>query len=217
VSYDTQVPFEDFLPNLTQYVPDVPELIAVNALRNAAIEFCERTLVWQFDMDAMLAIKGVNTYEIDVASGVKFVDVMFGYYKNRLIIPKSADELTRLYRWTDWRTLPGEPAYLTRVSAKEVIVVPTPDQAGNKITVRAAFAPTRQATGVGVDVFENYVEIVCNGARARLYNTPGQPYYDKSSAMEFERRFRAGISEVRTMVNKSLTRASPKVEFQRIV
>lgn len=217
MSYDTKVPFESFLPNLTQYVPDVPELVALNAIRNAAIEFCERTLIWQFDMDAMLAIKGVSTYEIDVSAGVKFVDVMFGYSDNRLLIPRSADELTRLYRWIDWREVRGEPAFITRVSAKEVIVVPMPDKAGPKISVRAAFAPTRDASGVGVDVFENYVEIVCNGARARLYNTPGQPYYDKNSALEFDRRFRAGISEVRVMVNKSLTRSSPKVEFQRIV
>jgi hypothetical protein len=217
LSYDTKVPFEAFLPNLTQYVPDVPELVALNAVRNAAIEFCERTLIWQFDVDAMLAIKDVSTYEIDASAGVKFVDVMFGYYDDKLLVPRATDELTRLFRWKDWRTMKGEPAYITRLTAKEVIVVPTPDKAGPKISVRAAFAPTRDASGVGVDVFENYVEIVCHGARARLYNTPGQPYYDKNSALEFDRRFRAGISEVRVMVNKSLTRSSPKVEFQRIV
>lgn len=217
MSYDTQVPFESFLPYLTQYVPDVPEVVAVSAVRNAAIEFCERTRIWQFDVDAMIAVKDVSTYEIDASAGVKFVDVMFGYYDDKLLIPKAADELTRLFRWKDWRTMKGEPAYITRISAKEVIVVPMPDKVGEKISVRAAFAPSRTATGVGIDVFENYVEIVASGARARLYNTPGQPYYDKPSAAEFERRFRAGISEVRAMVNKSLTRASPKVEFQRIV
>jgi hypothetical protein len=211
------VPYEKFLPDLTQYVPDVPEVVAINALRNAAIEFCERTRIWQFDMDAMLIIKGVNTYEIDVTQGIKFVDISFGYYADKLLVPKSADELTTLYRWTDWRTLEAEPAFITRIAAREVMIVPTPKFGGGKVSVRASFAPTRDSSSVGVDVYENYTEIICHGARARLYNTPMQPYYDRQTAAEFEKKFRVGITEVRTLVNKSLTRTSNRVEFQRII
>lgn len=217
MSYDTTVPYENFLTEVMQYVPDVAEMVARNAIRNAAIEFCERTRYWQDDADAIIVYPKTNTYEMDVTSGRKFVDVMFAYYNQRLLIPKAPEELTRLYRWSDWRTLKGEPCYITRLSAKEIIVVPTPDKAGDKLNIRAAYAPTRDSNAVGIDVYENYLELIGYGARARLYNTPGQPYYDRGTSMDYERRFRAGISEVRVMVNKALTRTSPQIEFQRIV
>lgn len=216
MSYDTTVPLEKFLPEVLQYVPDVAEMVALNAVRNACIEFCERTRYWQDDADAILMFPKLNTYEIDVLAGRKFVDVMFAYYNQKLLVPKAPEELSRLYRWADWRTLRGEPCYVTRYNAKEIIVVPTPDKPGDRLNMRIAYAPTRDARNVGIDVYENYLEVIGNGARARLYNTPGQPYYDKNSALEFDRRFRAGVTEVRVQVNKALTRTSPQIEFQRI-
>lgn len=216
MSYDLTTPYEKFLVEVMQYVPDVAEMVATNAIRNACVEFCERTRYWQADADAMLMVPKINTYEMDVSAGRKFVDIVFAYYNQKLLIPKAPEELARIYRWADWRTLKGEPCYVTRDSAREIIVVPTPDKPGDRLNVRASYAPTRDSNSVGVDVYENYLEIISYGARARLYNTPGQPYYDKGSAMECERRFRAGISEVRVQVNKALTRSSPQIEFQRI-
>jgi hypothetical protein len=216
MSYDTTVGLDKFLPELLQYVPDVPEVVATNAIRNAAIEFCERTRVWQVDSFST-SIAGLASYEVDPPFGAKFVDIIFAYYGDRLLVPKVAEELDRVYRWTDWRTLRGEPVYLTRMNALEIILVPAPSEARVRIKLRAAYAPTRASNQVGVDVYENYLEVICMGARARLYNTPLQPYYDKPSANEFERKFRSAISEVRVQVNRSLTRTAPAIEFQRIV
>lgn len=201
---------------LLQYVPDAPDPVALNAIRNACVEFCERTRFWQEDIDDILLIKDLGVYEIDTQSGVKFVDVQFAYQGERLLVPKAAEELNRLYRWTNWQNLTGKPVFLTRMNEREIILVPKPEAETQKLTVRAAFAPTRNSNGVGVDVYQYYLECICDGARARLYTMPDTPYFNESSAMYYERKFRADISRTAVQVNRSLTRTSPQVEFQRI-
>lgn len=210
------VKYDKFLNELMQYVPDAPDPVALNAIKNAAIEFCERTRYWQDDVEDILLLKGVGTYEIDADAGVKFVDAQFVYRGPRLLIPKTAEELNRLYRWSDWQSLEGEPAFFTRINESEIVLVPKPGKHDEKMSVRAAFAPTRDSKGVGVDVYQFYLETICDGARARLYGMPATPYYDAKASVDYERRFRADISRTRVQVNKSLTRASPQVEYQRI-
>ena len=211
------VPYSKFLPEVVQYVPDVPEFVAENAIKQACIEFCERTRFWQTDLDPQLTLGKTATYSIDTPTGTKFVDVVEAWYNDVLLIPKSAEELTRIYRYTDWRTVQSDPQYLTRIVPDELILVPMPMSSGGELKVRAALAPTRESTQVDDQLYEQFLEYIAYGARARLYNSPKQPYFDKPSALEFEKKFRSAISEVRTRVNKGLSRASVKVEYARFV
>ena len=214
----SQVSFEVFLPEVMQYCPDVPELLATNAIKQSCIEFCEKTRYWQVDLDPVTALAGIANYEMDVPAGTKFVDIVEAWYNDTLLIPKSVEEMTRIYRQTDWRTVEGSPQYLTRIIPTEVILVPKPTaQSVYAISVRAAIAPTRASTTVDQDLYESFLEYISYGARARLYGTPKQPYFDKQSAMLYEKKFRDAIGEVRTRVNKGLSRSAMSVEFARFV
>jgi hypothetical protein len=214
--YRNSVSYDEFLPEVLQYVPDVPELVAANAVRSSCIEFCERTRFWQQDTDPIELIAGVSNYEFDGGTGVKFVDIVTAWCNDTLLVPKSTEELARLYRHTDWRNVKGDPAFITRMLPTEIILVPEPIKAGAILKLRAAYAPTRSSTSVDSTVYEEYLEIIAYGARARLYNTPKQSYFDKASATEFEKRFRVGITEARVRVNRGMTRAFGQIEFQRI-
>ena len=210
------VGYDAFLPEVMQYCPDVPELLATNAIKQSCIEFCERTRYLQTDLDPQSLYSGIASYELDAPTGMKFVDVTEAWYEDTLLIPKSTEELTRIYRYADWRSLSGSPQYITRIIPTELVVVPMPSATSkNSLKVRAALAPTRDSVKVDSSIYEEFLEYIAYGARARLYGTPKQPYYDKSAAMEYEKRFRTAISEVRTRVNKGLSRAAVRVEFVR--
>ena len=209
------VPYDDFLPEVLQFTPDVPEFVAVNAIRNAAIEFCERTRYWQTDLDPEIVAAGQASYQIDIPLQTKFVDIVEAWYNDVLLIPKSVEDLTRIYRYTDWRTVQSDPQYLTRQVNEELILVPMPVKSGGQLKIRAALAPTRASTTIDQSIYEQFLEYIAFGARARLYNTPKQPYFDKTSALEYEKKFRAAISEVRTRVNKGLSRSAVQVEYAR--
>lgn len=212
--YGFTVPFDQFLPEVLPYVPDVPEFVAINAIRNAAIEFCEKTYYLQVDADPITAVANVGNYEIDTPPDTAFIDVVQGWYNNVLLIPKGIDELSRIYRSLDWRQLYGNPAYITRVIQPEIMLVPIPvTTIMNSLTLRIAIAPTRAATTVPSRLYEHYTEVIGIGARARLYGTPGQPYYNAGAAEVSRKRFYYEIANARRKVQNGLGRATNRIEF----
>lgn len=213
----TAVSYEVFLPEVMPYVHDVPEVVAVQAIRNACIEFCEETHYLQESLDPITGQENVGDYDLDANdSNYKVVEIMQAWYGDQLLIPKSQEELNQIYRTSNWEDLKGNPYYYFRPRASVVRLVTKPiitEQ--NKLKVKAAVAPKRSSTTVDDELFERFLECIAHGARARLYNTPNQPYYDPKTAMEYTKRFNDELAEVRTRVYKGLTRASARVEFQR--
>ncbi|TDN70412.1 hypothetical protein [Paraburkholderia sp. BL10I2N1] len=217
-TYGFAVPFDNFLTEVTPYIPDVPEFVAINAIRNAVIEFCRRTRYWQQDLDPVTGVINVSNYEIDTPPNTVVVDVVEAWYNNVLLIPKSIDQLAYIYRTLDWRTLQGNPAYYTRIIEPELLLVPYPvSTLSNALTMRVALAPARSSTTVDSALYEHYLEEIAQGARARLYATHNQPYSDEKAAALYARLFRTAMDKAKIKVDKSLTRTSDRVEFQRFV
>jgi hypothetical protein len=216
--YGYSVPFEDFLPEVLQFTPDVPEHVAVNAVRNACIDFCAKTRYWQYTVPSMSTVDGKANYVLETPADTKMVGISFVYYDTNLLVPKGADELADIYRMGNWQALKGQPQYYTQVILPEIILVPTPYQTKTAVvSARVALAPTRSSTDIDASIYENYLVVIAHGAKAILYSTPGQPYYDKVLARESEIAFRAGIANAKIALSKGLTRASTRAEFQRFV
>lgn len=213
----SEVSYEAFLPEVMPYVQDVPEVVAVQAIRNACIQFCEETHYLQENLDPITGQENVGDYDLDANdSNYKVVEIMQAYYGDQLLIPKAQEELNQIYRTSNWEDLKGNPYYYFRPRASVVRLVTKPiitEQ--NKLKVKAAIAPKRSSTTVDEEIFERFLEYIAHGARARLYNTPNQPYYDPKTAMEYTKRFNDEMAEVRTRVYKGLTRAAARIEFQR--
>jgi hypothetical protein len=215
----TAVSYEVFLPEVLPYVHDVPEVVAVQAIRNACIEFCEETHYLQENLDPITGLINIGLYDLDANdSNYKVVEIMQAYYGDQLLIPKSQEQLNQIYRTSNWENLSGNPYYYFRTRASEIRLVTKPIVTeANKLNVKAAIAPKRASTTVDDELFERFLEYISYGARARLYNTPNQPYYDPKTSMEYTKRFYDAIGEVRTRVYKGLTRTSVNIEFQRFV
>ena len=217
-AYGLPTKYEDFLPDVMPFVPNVPEFAAINAIRDACIDFCQKTWYWQIELPAIDLVAGESVYDIGLCPDQRIVGIAQIYYKDILLIPKGQDELARLYRDSNWKTLEGEPRYYTQRSRNEVILVPKPVKADPaSLYVRAAVAPTRDSQGIETEIYEIFLEQIAHGARAILYNTPGQPYFDRVSARESDMEFRRGISEAKIAINKGMTRTSNRIEYQRIL
>ena len=217
-AYGYTVPYEDFLPYVTQYVPDASEFMAIDAIKQAAIEFCEKTFVWQYTVPAMDVVAGQNTYVIGTPADTKSVGPISVYYDQNLLILKSPDELADIYRMGDWQQVSGGPQYVTRMTKPELILVPNPSTSNSGyLHIKTALAPTRGSSEIDSEIFEQYAEAIAWGARGRLLGQPRQDYSDKTGAIEALKMFKYEINRCRMQVNKGLTRASPRVEFQRFV
>jgi hypothetical protein len=218
-TYGYTVPYENFLPEVMQYVPDVADLIAVNAIRNSCIEFCERTRYLQIDIPYIPLVVGQASYPVNTPENTKFVLPEVTYFNDVLLIPKSSDELASIYRMADWRKVTANPAYITRLIMPEILIVPYPAtvQPTDFIRCRISIAPTRDSTEIDSEIYEQFLEVISFGARARLYGTPKQAYYDRAAADQYYRMFKYGISEARTRITKGLSRDSVRAEYQRWV
>ena len=213
--------YEDFLPEVLQFVRDVPEVVAVHAIRNACIEFCEKTRYLQVDNDPVALVANESDYDLDADTGYRVIDIIEAWVGDQFLIPKSVEELSRIYRTTDWRANKGNPYYFYRTRMGSVSVVPMPTTSSLTsqayLKCRVAIAPSRDSTAVDDDIYERFAEMIGHGARARLYETANQPYFDPRAALEMRRIFHDNIASVRAQVQKGLGRASGQVEFQRWV
>jgi len=143
----SDVSYEAFLPDVIQFVKDVPEIVAVQAIRNAAIQFCEKTRVLQTELTAMDSIEGVSVYPFEPDIGYKVVDIMEAWYGDQLLIPKAVEELTRIYRTSNWNDLDGNPYYYFRSRTQEITLVPKPQTSETaQIKLRVAVVPSRASS-----------------------------------------------------------------------
>lgn len=217
-SYGYTVEYEQFLSQVTQYVPDVSEFVAVDAIRNAAIEFCTKSLWWQLNLDPISVVVDQGNYPLETPADTKVVQIINAYFDENLLIPQSPDRLADIYRMGDWQTMTGSPQYITQIIKPEVQLVPIPFvPADNILRIRVALAPTRDSQEIDSEIYEQWAETIAMGARARLYSQPKQPYYDKQAATDAMKLFRYDINRARIAVNKGLTRAAMQVEYQRFV
>lgn len=207
--------YTSFLPQVMPYVKDCPQPIIEDAIRNAAIEFCEKTHIWKEDLDAISIVGGTSEYTVVVPTGATLMSIDSCWYSDRLLIPKGSDELARIFRLCDWHSAEGDAVYYTRDTLDKIILVPTPqNDLTDGLKIRGVLAPTRTSTSVEDFIFEDHLDAIAAGARARLYAIPGQPFSDVTLALLHRREFLAGVGEAKIKANKGMTRASLRVEFQ---
>jgi len=163
-------PIEALLPMVVPFAHSCPEIIAVEAIRNSAIEFCERSLWLQEQVPAIAPIAGVSNYRLMTASPLEtgVADIMhlwlgqrelrlldmarrFGLtdlrrgpvaieHGQRELRPASVDRLATMFG-CDWRTVTSAPAWYTTIESQDVIVLaPTPDAGVGTDTLNAIIA-----------------------------------------------------------------------------
>jgi hypothetical protein len=219
VTYDT------FYPDVLPYVPGVPEFVALNAVRNACIEFCEKTNYWQVDYDniqnqGLDSVASQSIYPITLPTDQELSLLMQVWYNGVLLTPKDPDTLTRLFRWCDWRQFQGQPEFYLRTQEPNLQLIPTPTismPGEGWITFRASIKPTRASTTINSEIQEHFTEAIGLGARARLHMTLNQPYSDAKTATDCARLFKQKIGQTRIRVNQGLSRALTVPEFPRYI
>lgn len=211
VSYDL------FLPEVMPYVHDTPEFVMINAIRNAAIEFCDKSLYWQYEHDPITCLPNQSVYEFDLPNETTTARIMSAWYQNLPMASRNEDEMYKIFPM-DWRTMVGRPQFYIQNRPSELIIAPSPQiLAVNGLVILMALKPTRSSTTIDSDIYERWAEHIAFGARARLYDTPNQPYADPQQAVKYRAWFESAIGEAKIDRNRGLNRASVRVRPPRLV
>jgi hypothetical protein len=213
------VKFDAFLPDVLPHVPSCPDNTALIAIRNAAIEFCEKSYAWQVDVDPIVIIKNEPEYDIDVPSNTTVVEITLASIGSRKIEPRSADELVHAYG-TDWRQRVGAPMFYHRLRPDDTMrLVPIPDEAfvavtpKPKLNVREVLAPSRKATQCDQILYDSWVEGIAAGALQRLFAMVGQSFYNPMESAHYGSIYRGAIGDAMITTNKTNSRSNTRVAY----
>lgn len=197
--------FEDFLPEVMPYVPGCPEAVAVNAIRNAAIEFCRKSLWLLYEHDPIQTVAYEGAYELDLPTDYEMVVIYSAMCDGRPLTPAGEVDIVNIV------PAEGQPRYITQIDTFNVRLFPKPVIAGLTVQMFVAIAPTRSSVTCEDSLAERWAERIGYGARARLYEIPGQPFSNPDQAFKYQKMFSTAIGEAKVERSRGLTRATMRV------
>jgi hypothetical protein len=208
--------YEAFLSRVLPEVTGCPEIIAIQAIRDAAIDFCERSHAYQQDLDPITTRKAAGEYDLEPPTGYVVARIMNAWFGPNKLVPAAPD----MIRVPDaYRATPGQssPKFYFQKTAKTFSVLPVPDvQTNSALTIRAALKPTRSSDSIDDEIFEEYAEIIAHGAKYRLMLMPAKPFSNESAAAIEKALFDAGVNKARLRANTGYVRSNLSVKLRRI-
>lgn len=184
----------DFYPRILPYVVGCPDPVAEQALRDTAISFCDSTMVIHEQLTAFNTMVSTAEYTLSAPSADETVSrVLEVSVDGRAIRPIPSTDAFGLLSQS------GAPVYFytTRVGSQlKLVLYPTPDKAYT-IAVDAALRPTRTATQVQDDLYNQWIDTLAAGAVSRIASMPGQSFTDMQLAAFKQSEFYTGVTRAR--------------------
>ena len=196
------IKFEDMLNDVLPEVPGCSNEIAINALRNAAIELYTKSWIVTQYCDPQNTVIGQAVYDLDTFNGQKIIGILSAKYKDQPLVPTSIRMLERSStRWEDGQ---GTPSSYLSDDLATIRLYRIPDAVG-ELNIRVALTPAKNAIGVDNFVYDLYSEQLAAGAKARIMLMPQKPYSDPVTSREYRAQFAAAITDAKWRANASLT------------
>jgi len=196
------VEWTEFLPEVMLDVSGCPDQVAINAVKQSAIEFCNQSRVWREQLSDLVTAQSDPDYPLD--SLVPTDSEVLGVHKlqhNDLSKPLStiAKQQLDIYRLTDTEE---KPYYFNNDTPMIVRLYPTPN-AIYTMFIWAHLKPTKLSTSGPDFLYNDWLEPIAHGAKARLKSMSGRQWMDKSMVRHHRREFINGWTEARIRDSKS--------------
>ena len=212
------VSYDQFFPEVMPFFQGIPEVMATNAIRNAAIEFCNRTdwLFYTPVQQDLIANEDEYDLTLDVPDDHTIARVQAVWCNDMQVLPRSEDELRRFYN-LDWRKQSGRPVYYTQYTPETLVLVPKPSvNSSQALSLTVVLRPTRDSVGCDSSLRERWVEVIAYGARMRLHETAGHAYENPLLAEKCRVLFAKGINEAIVERTRGLSRTNMRVRPPRV-
>lgn len=180
------VPYTQWQPFVQVYVPDCPQALIVEAVRQSCIEFCQESRFWRKELDAFYTVATDAEYELTPPTDSAIADILVIKVNKEPVEPKTQDDLEAIY--SEWREQNGKPKYFFMRDKTNIVLVPIPD-AAYPVRLLVALKPTQTAQGVDLIIFEEHKEAIKFGALAYLMMMPNVAWTDQQSSIFYKQQF----------------------------
>lgn len=213
--------YDVFYPEVLPEVPGCPPALALQAIRNTVIEFCEKSLIHQVTLDPLTLIANITDYDLDSPSKEQRVQkIMRVWFRGAEIQPVAPDDVVTPDVYTssipDYTVSKGPTVAYTQKEMGTISFLPNPDQRYvNAITMRVALVPTRASTSFEDFLFEQWGEFIACGAKARLMLNPGKPYTNADAASINQTRYMTALNDARQRAIRGNVRSDLMVRMRK--
>jgi hypothetical protein len=212
--------WSDFFESVIPYVLGCPSITAEVAIKNAVIEFCEKTLILQRDHDPVTVTANIVDYDLEPPTGYLVTKIMKAWYENIPLVPAAPDEIGSVSAYNQLANNadgPGQPRWIFQKDERTFSLLPVPQEtSANAVTMRVALKPSRSSTGVEDVVWEDYMETIGAGARSKLLMIPGTIYFNPNMGGINRLQFDQGINVARQRANRGHTRSNLSVRLRKV-
>jgi hypothetical protein len=192
--------FDQFLPDVLQYVHGAPSIIVRNHVKNAIILFAQRSLVLRKEPAAFCFTQDQATYTLKYAKDRYRVISITDFRKESdesVLVQTTENDMDT--QDAAWRYVSGTPAkYMLTPDVNKVRVYPIPDADGTSdMLIMSVVVPTRDQEEVDELFYEKWQNAITAGTLATLLLLPGATWYNPDLARFFSLEFKRGCNNAR--------------------
>lgn len=202
-------PFKTLLPKVLPSCPGCGIPMAVEAVRQTVIDFCQRAKAWQAE-HTITFVADTPDYALTLPANTVLVDVVKCLYNadGLPIVPKSEAQLDAQYAgWRQWKASRPSFYYLPDLSTIRLVAMPSQAEA-NAVTAKLAVKPIQAATEFDTELYDQYADALAAGAMARLMLMPQQQWTNPKLAAIHGGMYEAQVGKTQKRVFKNNTRTS---------
>ena len=203
--------FADMITRLASSVPGCPNPVIEYAIRDAAIEVCERTGAWRYQQADVTLAAGTFAYAfVPPDSNSEVHSILTSTINDSSIKSITLEQAHRLY--PDYPSTDAAdrttPKYLIHVAADKFQVVPGPNSSPTyKVKMHVTLKPLRTATGMDKDVMDDLEDVIMHGALQHLLVLPERTWSDRELASYHAKQYAFKSAERRARANVGPGRA----------
>lgn len=185
--------FSSMIGSLLVEAKGCSNLLAIDKLREATIEFCRRTQRYRKSFTTTsVADSGKYSITSFLPVGTKLWDVLNVTYDSSEPLPyRSLDKLNA--ETPDWSVDSGTPELYTMEDFSSFTLVDKPSASAVTIGFTLALLPSQDATAIDDDIAEQYRETLLSGAKYRLLLMNGQDWSNPNLAAVYKRDFETAV------------------------
>lgn len=205
---------EDWLSDVSISVPGAPRAIVEDAIMDTIRDFCESTLLWVRQLDAIDIVAGTVEYPLVAPAGVQANVVLVdrAEFSGSFMAPESMDLLDRLP--DAWRAQTGSSSDAFIVDAEKTLrlrYIPT-ESITAALVVWAALKPSYTADNIPDFIYNDWFDCILNGAISNLFRKPRQIWTNIQEAEYFYQQYIAERSRAKGVKTTGKTKLSLRVQ-----
>jgi hypothetical protein len=205
--------YNAFLGNVMPHVNGCPPAMAIDAVRDAVIQLCQEARIWTVEHAAIDVVTDQGSYAFAPPAGTVVAEVLQVWYAGKRIDPYDVDVSNNIY--TSWMTEKGQPTKYTQLDERNLRLIPIPQETvTGAVTLLVTLKPSKTSTTVDDRIYEQYDNIIANGALAYLLTmpkTPGRDWPDTKLGAMNASQFQEGIDKAKSKASRGYVRSRKHV------